>query len=105
METGDPHNWKIRLLLLPLIVSWVLPGPTIVRALLTTSCPWVSVMVPVTLKLIVSPGLALAISYRSVPAVRSRRISQTGDRESGGVRRHGNCKQSPQYGCNHDEMN
>jgi hypothetical protein len=54
----------------PLIASWLAPGPSIVRLLLRSSSPLLSVIVcPFRLeaKLMVSPGLAAAISARSVP--------------------------------------
>src|ERR1017187_10864101 len=51
-----PDRSKTRLELLPLTVKFVAPGPLIVRLLVITSSPLVSVMVPVTAKSIVSPG-------------------------------------------------
>jgi hypothetical protein len=56
------------LALLPLTVRLDAPGPVIVRFWLIVSVPVVNVIVPVTLKLIVSPGAAEAIAARSEPA-------------------------------------
>src|ERR1017187_9086414 len=53
--------------LLPLMARLAAPGPLMVKFWLSASVPEVSVMVPLTLKLIVSPGAAAAMTDRSVP--------------------------------------
>ncbi len=57
-------NENTRLALLPLTVKFIAPGPAMVRLLVITNCPPVSVMVPVTAKSMVSPGAALAMASR-----------------------------------------
>jgi hypothetical protein len=51
---------KTRLALFPLTASASAPGPERVRSLSSAISPLVSVMVPVTVKLMVSPAVALA---------------------------------------------
>ena len=53
---------------LPSIKSWLVPGPEIVMFLTTTSPPLVSVIVPLTAKVILSPSCATASAWRSEPA-------------------------------------
>jgi hypothetical protein len=65
---------KTRLALLPLMVSWLAPGPLIVSVLLITSSPLIRVMVPVTEKLIVSPELASITAWRREPAPESFKL-------------------------------
>jgi len=75
--TDEPKMRKTRELLLPETVNTLAPGPLIVRLLLTTSCPVVSVIVqgqPGRLKLIVSPLAAAAICLRKVPGPLSARL-------------------------------
>jgi len=59
--------------LFPLIATFGAPAPVIVRLVLIVSV-LARVMVPVTLKLIVSPDDALAIAFRSEPAPLSARL-------------------------------
>src|SRR6185436_11186548 len=59
---------KTRELEFPLIVRLPTPGPVMVRFLAMGISPLVRVMVPVTLKLIESPWLAMAIVSRREPA-------------------------------------
>ena len=65
---------KTRELEFPLIVRLPTPGPVMVRFLAMGISPLVRVMVPVTLKLIESPWLAMAIVSRREPAPLSFRL-------------------------------
>jgi hypothetical protein len=58
----------------PFTFSFLAPGPTIVILELMTSGPDVSVIVPVTLMLIVSPPLEAPIACRNEPAPLSERV-------------------------------
>lgn len=58
------NTWAV---LWPLAANWAAPGPWMVRSLSMTNFPVVSVIVPVTLNKIVSPGRAVAIALRSEP--------------------------------------
>src|SRR5579862_8265664 len=60
--------------LFPLTERLDAPGPLMVRVLLIKSSPVVSVIVPVTLKLMVSPGEVFAIAARRDPAPLSARL-------------------------------
>src|ERR1700722_17441698 len=59
----------------PLMFSAFGPGPTIVKSRFIASGPLVSVITPLTAKLIVSPDDALAMVCRSEPAPLSLRVS------------------------------
>ena len=64
-----PSTLKIREALLPLTASVAAPGPLMVRFLLRTISPDVSVITPVTEpKTMVSPGAAVVTASRRLPA-------------------------------------
>ena len=63
---GAPVSEKTRLASFPLIVVAAAPAPSISSFLLTTSWPEVSLIVPAG-TMIVDPGGAVAMAWRSVP--------------------------------------
>src|SRR5438046_655014 len=66
MLTVPPLIVKMVVPLLPSTASELAPGPAIIKLLAMVNVPPVSVIVPVTEKLIVSPALAAAMASRSV---------------------------------------
>jgi hypothetical protein len=59
--------WNTRLFALPSTARFAVPGPEIVTLLSTSNSPLVSPIVPVTVKVIVSPSFASASAWRSEP--------------------------------------
>jgi hypothetical protein len=65
---------KTRLAWLPLIFSLLGPGPSMSKFLVIVNASLVKVMVPVTLKVIVSPAAASTMAWRKEPGPLSLRF-------------------------------